>query len=119
MTASNDVVAQIYKLCLKHSIQKIGWAFNFNPYIDVVQIKSCKEMTWIIKNELSNTFDDMKRLRLRHMLKVINGVEDAKAFSNNYVYGIKNYHYVYEKMIDQLFWGLLVKKNIIQVVTRL
>ena len=68
-------------------------------------------MTWIIKNELSNTFDDMKRLRLRHMLKVINGVEDAKAFSNNYVYGIKNYHYVYEKMIDQLFLGITGKEK--------
>ena len=30
MMASNDLIAQIYKLCLKQSVDKIGWVYNCN-----------------------------------------------------------------------------------------
>lgn len=106
MSASNDIIAQIYKICLSHSLKKIGWAFNLYFYVDVQQIKSIKEMVYITNNELSSTFDDMKRMRYKHMLKVLKGIKGDKAILNKYTYGIKNYYYVFERMIDIFLKGI-------------
>ena len=40
MMASNDLIAQIYKLCLKQSVDKIGWIYNCYFKMDVQQIVS-------------------------------------------------------------------------------
>lgn len=106
MSASNDKVAQIYRICLKHSVNKIGWLFSFNFHVDVKQYYSNAEMVHIIKKELSATFDDIKRLRFRHMLKILENIETDNALSNDYVYGIKNYYYVFEQMVDIFFQGI-------------
>ncbi len=49
MTASNDIVAQTYKLCLKQSLERIGWIFNYNFYIEIQQMFSVNEMINSIK----------------------------------------------------------------------
>lgn len=106
MSANNDIIAQIYKICLYQSVNRIGWAFNYNIYIDVIQVKSNKEMIHIIQKELYSTFDDIKRLRFKHMLKILMGIESDNALSKKTTYGITNYYYVFEKMIDLLFQGI-------------
>lgn len=111
MAASNDLVAEIYKLCLKHSVSKIGWLYNFDFHIEAQQLVSVTEMVSIIKKELDNTFDDIRRMRFNHMLKILNTSEGTKVNSNTYTYGIENYYYVFETMIDMLFDGLDEKKK--------
>ena len=111
MVASNDIVAQIYQLCLSHSLKKIGWAYNLNMYIDVQQLKTIKEMIHIINNELSSTFDDIKRFRYKHMLKVLKGIKGDRAILNRYTYGIKNYYYVFERMVDIFLNGIKEKSQ--------
>lgn len=111
MAASNDLVAEIYKLCLKHSVSKIGWLYNFDFYIEAQQFVSVTEMVSIIKKELDNTFDDIRRMRFNHMLKILNTSEGTKVDSNTYTYGIENYYYVFETMVDMLFDGLDEKKK--------
>lgn len=111
MSASNDIIAQIYKLCLKHALNKIGWAFEYNIHVDVVQHKSNNEMIYLIKKEISSTFEDIKRLRFKHMLSILQNVESDNALSNNYSYGIKNYYYVYEQMINIFFKGIKDKQE--------
>lgn len=106
MSATNDIIAQIYRLCLRQSIDKIGWLFNYHIHIDVQQLISTKEMIYRIKNELNNTFDDVKRLRFNHMLKILTNSEGNNIISKSYSYGIENYYYVYEKMIDSFFDGI-------------
>ena len=106
MSATNDVIAQIYQLCLKQSIDKIGWLFNYDIHIDVQQLISTKEMIYRIKNELNSTFDDTKRLRFNHLLKILINSEGDNIISKSYSYGIENYYYVYEKMIDSFFDGV-------------
>ena len=59
MMASNDLIAQIYKLCLKQSVDKIGWVYNYNLKVDVQQIVSTSEMISVVRKELNNTFDDV------------------------------------------------------------
>ena len=111
MAASNDLVAEIYKLCLKHSVSKIGWLYNFDFHIEAQQFVSVTEMVSIIKKELDNTFDDIRRMRFNHMLKILNTSEGTKVSSNTYTYGIENYYYVFETMVDMLFDGLDEKKK--------
>ena len=106
MSASNDMIAQIYKLCLKQSIHRIGWLYNYNLHVDVQQLTSITEMISVIRNELQNTFDDVKRLRFYHMLKILKNVDGDNLISNSSTYGIKNYYYVFETMVDMLFDGL-------------
>ena len=106
MMASNDLIAQIYKLCLKQSVDKIGWIYNCNFKIEVQQIVSTSEMISVVRKELNNTFDDMKRMRFNHMLKILKTTEGNKMISNKYTYGIKNYYYVFETMVDKLFDGI-------------
>ncbi|RGJ67885.1 LlaJI family restriction endonuclease [Eubacterium sp. TM05-53] len=106
MAASNDLIAQIYKLCLKQSIEKIGWVYNYNLKVDVQQIVSTSEMVATVRKEINNTFDDIKRMRFNHMLKILKTTEGNKVVSNEYTYGIENYYYVFETMVDKLFDGI-------------
>lgn len=106
MSASNDIVAQIYKICLSISLKRIGWVFDYNFRINVQQYISNKEMIYIIQKELSSTFEDIKRLRFKQMLKILKGIKKDNALSDKATYGIINYYYVVERMIDELFMGI-------------
>ncbi|WP_281518342.1 LlaJI family restriction endonuclease [Thomasclavelia cocleata] len=106
LSSANDVVAEIYKLCLSISLKRIGWVFNYNFKVSVQQYKSNIEMVYIIKNEFNSTFDDIKRLRFKHMLKILNGIGKDNMLTNKTVYGITNYYYVVEQMIDKMFMGI-------------
>lgn len=111
MSATNDIIAQIYKLCLKQSIDKIGWLFNYNVQIDIQQIISKKEMIYKIKQEFINTNDDIRKIRFKHMLKILTNTEGQNMISSFYSYGIENYYYVYERMIDIYFKGIKGKEK--------
>ncbi len=111
MSSTNDIVAQIYKLCLRYSFERVGWVFNLYESIDVQQLKTKEEMSYIISTELSKTFDDVKRQRFKHMLKIIDNVNDQDSMINDsFDYGVKNYYHVYEKMIDKAFKGISEKE---------
>lgn len=106
MTASNDIVAQTYKLCLKQSLERVGWIFNYNFYVEIQQLFLVNEMINSIRKELSQTFDDIKKLRYNHLLKILYNTDGNKLISNAYSYGIENYYYVFETMVDKLFDGV-------------
>lgn len=39
MTPANDMITHIYKLCLRQSVDKIGWLFNYNFHIQMFHNK--------------------------------------------------------------------------------
>lgn len=106
MTPANDMITHIYKLCLRQSIDKIGWLFNYNFHIQIDQLVSIKEMIMRVRKELNETFDDIKRLRFNHMLNILTTTEGDNMLSSHYSYGITNYYYVFETMVDMLFDGI-------------
>lgn len=106
MTPANDMITHIYKLCLRQSIDKIGWLFNYNFHIQIDQIISIKEMIMRVRKELNETFDDIKRIRFNHMLNILKTTEGDNMLSSHYSYGITNYYYVFETMVDMLFDGI-------------
>lgn len=106
MTPANDMITHIYKLCLRQSVDKIGWLFNYNFHIQIDQIVSIKEMIMRVRKELNETFDDIKRIRFNHMLNILTTTEGDNMLSSHYSYGITNYYYVFETMVDMLFDGI-------------
>lgn len=111
MTPANDMITHIYKLCLRQSIDKIGWLFNYNFHIQIDQIVSIKEMIMRVRKELNETFDDIKRIRFNHMLNILKTTEGDNMLSSHYSYGITNYYYVFETMVDMLFDGITGDKK--------
>ena len=104
------IVKDIKKIAFKdHKFdreQLKEWFHNCNFKIEVQQIVSTSEMISVVRKELNNTFDDIKRMRFNHMLKILKTTEGNKMISNKYTYGIKNYYYVFETMVDKLFDGI-------------
>lgn len=110
ITASNDRITQIYKICLSISLKRIEWFRNINFKVDVQQNMSNQIMIYLIQKELESTFDNIKRVRFKHMLKILRNIKNDSALSNRTTYGVTNYYYVVERMIDRMFKGISAKQ---------
>lgn len=101
----DDVITAAHKWCVFDSVRKIGWLFGMNEksvFVPRTADSVIKKYIRAIKTELTRTFDDVKKMRLNHMRKVLTGVDDSDR-TQEIVYGVDKYHYVYERMVDYLF----------------
>ena len=101
----NNIILEIHKYCVKKSLDYIGWIFNLNS--KTIQTRKFTESLKLqykqaLRIELDKTFDDIKKMRLTHMLNVVIGL-DAYNDSKEFVYGVDSYHYIFERMIDSIF----------------
>ena len=101
----DNIIVDIHRYCVKVSIDYIGWLFNLSS--NFIQTKPFnksvkKEYETVLAKEITQTYDDDKRLRLTHCLNVIKGL-DINISNKEFVYGVDKYHYVFEKMIDSIF----------------
>ena len=103
---SNSIITHIYKICLKESIDKIGWLFKCNLKIQEYPFISTKEMIHIVNSNLASTYDDIKRIRFRHMISILEGIDDNAYKEDKFQYQINNYYFVFEQMIDKIFGGI-------------
>lgn len=107
ISPQEEEITKIYKICLKKACDCISWIIpSYNLQINAQQTKSISEMIRIVRKELSNTFDDTKRARFNHMIRVLMGSDSKKLLSETYTYGIYNYYYVFEKMVDEFLQGI-------------
>lgn len=107
-TNAENLLIEIYKYCLKISIERIGWIFKLNS--DFIELKDVgknlnKLYISIVNKELLRTFDDTKRKRLENLKLILLNVDESKNI-NNFEYGTNSFHAVFEKMIDRMFKGL-------------
>lgn len=101
----DDLITEAHKWCVFDSVRKIGWLFGISEksiFVPCTADSVIKNYIRTIKTELLRTFDDAKKTRLNHMLKVLTGVDDSDR-TREIVYGVDKYHYVYERMVDYLF----------------
>lgn len=101
----DDIITAAHKWCVFDSVRKIGWLFGLNEksvFVPRTPSSVIKKYIKAIKTEIARTFDDVKKMRLNHMLKVLTGVDDSDR-TKEIVYGVDKYHYVYERMVDYLF----------------
>lgn len=108
---SSNIITHIYKICIKESLYKIGWLFNCGFKINEYPLISVKEMIYRVKNELASTYDDIKRIRFRHMINVLEGIDDNANKMDKFQYQINNYYYVFEQMVDSIFGGITGKEK--------
>lgn len=108
--ADDNLIGRIHKYCVKKSIDFIGWLFGINSS-NFIEILPFNKSLYIntLKKELSKTFDDVKRLRLKHMLMIIEGLNDDHK-QDEIVYGVDSYYYIFEKMIDRIFGSINANK---------
>lgn len=101
----DNILVEIHKYCVKKSIDYIGWLFNLkSSFIETKPFNETVKKLYIatLRKELDKTFDDDKRLRLRHLMNVVVGL-DARDNKNEFVYGVDSYYYIFERMIDAIF----------------
>ncbi len=101
----DDVITEAHKWCVFDSVRKIGWLFGISEksvFVPRTSKSVMKKYVSAIKTELMRTFDDAKKMRLNHMLKVLVGIDDSDR-TKEIVYGVDKYHYVYERMVDYIF----------------
>ena len=101
----DNIILDIHKYCVKKSLDYIGWLFNLNSKtIHINQFTEALKIKYkqVLQLELDKTYDDIKRIRLTHMLNVITGL-DVYNDSQEFVYGVDSYYYIFERMIDSIF----------------
>lgn len=101
----DDVITKAHRWCVFDSVKKIGWLFGLNEksvFVPKTVDSVIKRYISAIRTEMKRTFDDIKKTRLNHMLKVLVGVDDSDR-NKEFVYGVDKYHYVYERMVDYIF----------------
>lgn len=105
----DNTITDAHKWCVFDSVRKIGWLFGINEksvFVPKITKPIIKKYITTIKKELMRTFDDIKKIRLGHMLKVLTGVDDSDR-TKEIVFGVDKYHYVYERMVDCVFSNII------------
>ena len=102
----DNIIVEIHKYCVKKSLDILGWLFGINSsnFIETKQFYKELKNVYIdtLRKELSQTFNDEKKIRLSHMLSIIEGLSDDQN-GNEFVYGVDSYAYIYERMINSIF----------------
>lgn len=101
----DNIIVDIHKYCVKKSIDFIGWLFNLNSKsIDTKPFNNSIKNQYLhaLRVEIDKSFDDYKKLRLNHLLKVLEGL-DGENNNDEFVYGVDSYYYIFERMIDSIF----------------
>lgn len=112
----DNMITQIYLYCVNISVRDAGWMFNmpYNEYeFGKINVSDDRKKMYvsIIRNEMSKTFDDKKRLRLSHMLNVLRGLDDKLINQKTIVKGVEKYDHVFEAMVDEMFSCVDNKKD--------
>lgn len=102
----DNIIVEIHKYCVKKSIDILGWLFGIKSsnFIETKPFYNELKNVYIdtLRKELSQTFDDEKKEKLKHMLSIIEGLSDDQN-SNELVYGVDSYAYIFERMINSIF----------------
>ena len=110
---TDTIITDAHRFCVYDSVRKAGWLFGINEkafYVPSPTNSLLKKYISTVRTEIKNTFDDSKKQRLNHMLKILSGVDDSKQVYE-IVYGVDKYHYIYERMVDAIFGNIVdIKK---------
>lgn len=102
----DNLLTEIYFFCVQKAIDSIGWLYNIkfsSDGKDYYKLFNKKKYINVINDELSHSFDDLKKIRLNNMKNIIQGLDESMINSKDIIFGVDSYDYVYEKMIDSMF----------------
>lgn len=102
----DNIIVEIHKYCVKKSFDVLGWLFGIknSNFIETKPFYKGLKNVYIdtLRKELRQTFDDEKKIMLEHMLSIIEGLSNDQN-SDELVYGVDSYAYIFEKMINSIF----------------
>lgn len=98
----NELITIIHEYCVYESFERMGWLFTKTIPKKPRIAKRERVFRSVLKEKISNTFNDRNRILFRHMLAIID-FEGDKDSDKNYRYGTYRFEYVWEKMIDKVF----------------
>lgn len=102
----DNLLVEIHKFCVKKSLDILGWLFKVNStsFIRTIPFDKAIKNIYLdaLKKELNQTYDDIKKLRLNHMLSIVDGLSDDRN-ANELVYGVDSYNYIFERMVNSIF----------------
>jgi len=98
----SEIITQIHKYCVYESYEKIGCLFEyFQPEKPIVPFNA-EMFVSILKSKISKTFNEKYVLLFRNMLDIVCYM-GRKENNSKASYGTKNFEYVWEKLIDDVF----------------
>ena len=104
----DNILSTIYNCCVKKAVDNIGWLYGIKydsngiDY-DTLFSKNTKYYLNTINTELTHTNEDSKKLRLNNMKNIITGLDENVISTQEIIYGVDSYEYVFERMIDSMF----------------
>lgn len=97
-----------YKYCLKCALTLIGWIYGISPkFIDIQINSNSTKFQYLssIRHLIYKTYNDDNQKRLHHMENILLDLNDLSE-NSNFVYGVSQYYYVFESMIDEMFGSI-------------
>lgn len=101
----NNLITKIHEYCVYQSFAKLGWlytdidalppkpAIRFNKRLFIVMLRQA----------LSNTFNERKRLLFQSMINIIAEVDEKTSENHNDSFGVERFDHVWEEMIDYVY----------------
>lgn len=98
----SEIITQIHKYCVYESYEKIGCLFEyFQPEKPIVPFNA-EMFVSILKSKISKTFNEKHVLLFRNMLDIVCYM-GRKENNSKASYGTKNFEYVWENLINDVF----------------
>lgn len=98
-----DTITEIYKFCCEVAFRNIGWLYNLS-FSDYSRLSFNKvQFLEILNSTLHKTFDDKKKALILNLIRIVNGLSNGYEKDDSYIFGIDNFEYVFERMVNEMF----------------
>lgn len=104
-TNKNSFITKIHEYCVYQSFSKLGWLYTDT---DLLPKKPSIELnkrlfTAVLRQELSNTFNEQKRMLFQSMINIIAESAEQSLDSHDMAFGVERFDHVWEGMIDYVY----------------
>ena len=102
---SSQFLVQIYKACLKYSVERIGFILGVEKTEgSIFNIETCDKsyLNHHLNIELNSTFNDYKKSLINHLLSIINN-QNSKIKNNGFSIYDNEFEYIFEYLINKTF----------------
>lgn len=101
----DDLILEIYRYCLQRSIDLIGPLFGTSSDGEAAEeLDAGKRLLYhyALESELSQTFQDERKIRLTHMRKIVD-MKIGGTEQGSLKWGVDGYWNVFEMLVDDIF----------------
>ena len=101
----NDIISEAYRYCLSESIRYAGWLFQVGNVAESsleFTISRKEEYYYEVKKRLDTTFEEIRKIRLQHMLNIIRAIHIGKT-NKTVEYGADQFDMIFQKIVNEMF----------------